>query len=166
MTELHSFNPIIDNRATVLILGSMPGEVSLQKQEYYAHPQNCFWVLIYTLFGTPTDINYEAKISFLKSRRIALWDVIQSCQRSGSLDSKIINPVINDFADLLSNHPAISTIFFNGKKAEQLFKKNLSNLVLAGIQLITLPSSSPANAGISLAQKQEAWNAIKEIVNA
>ena len=161
MQPIHSFKPIIDQDARVLILGSMPGKVSLAKNQYYAHPQNRFWDFIYSIFNTPIDADYEAKKAFLKSRKIALWDVIRDCQRSGSSDSKIINPIINDFSDLIARYPDIKCILFNGKKAEQVFQRYLNNF--PGIQFTTLPSSSPANASISPADKLKAWSVIKEL---
>lgn len=163
--NLHSFAPIIDHDSRVLILGSMPGKISLEKGQYYAHPLNKFWTFIYSVFQTQPDTHYESKISFLKSRKIGLWDVIQDCQRSGSSDSKIINPVINDFGKLLNEHPNIKSILFNGKKAEQIFKKHQNILPVLGIQLITLPSTSPANASISQTDKLQAWSIIKVLVN-
>ena len=162
MQHIHSFDPIIDPDSRVLILGSMPGKISLEKGQYYAHPQNRFWDFIYSIFNTPINSDYEAKKAFLKSRKIALWDVIKDCQRSGSSDSKIINPVINDFASLLAQYPYIKSILFNGKKAEKLFNQNLNNI--SGIELKTLPSSSPANARISRDQKLAEWEVIKDLV--
>ena len=164
MQHIHSFDPIIDLHSRVLILGSMPGKVSLDKGQYYAHPHNQFWTFIYSILGTQPVITYEAKIILLKSRHIALWDVIKDCQRSGSSDSKIINPIINDFPDLISRYPNIKSILFNGKKAEQVFKKYLKTFSESDIKLITLPSSSPANASISQYEKLKAWSVIKDMV--
>jgi len=165
MTVIHSFDPIIDDNSRVLILGSMPGKISLEKGEYYAHSRNTFWKLIYSIFGAQPDQTYEEKKSFLKLRKIALWDVIKECYRSGSSDSKIINPIINDFEGLLARNPNIRYILFNGKKAESLFKRNVVNIAKYQIILFTLPSSSPANASISLNNKMETWNQIKELAD-
>jgi TDG/mug DNA glycosylase family protein len=165
MTVIHSFDPIIDDNSRVLILGSMPGKISLEKGEYYAHSRNTFWKLIYSIFGAQPDQTYEEKKSFLKLRKIALWDVIKECYRSGSSDSKIINPIINDFEGLLARNPNIRYILFNGKKAESLFKRNVVNITKYQIILFTLPSSSPANASISLNNKMETWSQIKELAD-
>jgi methylated-DNA-[protein]-cysteine S-methyltransferase len=165
MTFIHSFDPIVDDNSRVLILGSMPGKHSLVKGEYYAHPRNLFWILVYSIFGAQPDQIYEEKESFLRSRKIALWDVIKECNRSGSSDSKIINPIINDFDQLLARYPDIRCIFLNGKKAESLFKRNVKNITKYNVSLFTLPSSSPANAGISLNKKIEAWSLIKELAD-
>jgi hypoxanthine-DNA glycosylase len=166
MLMLHSFPPIIDDNSRVLILGSMPGEVSLQKQQYYAHPQNRFWTFVYGIFAAQPDNDYPAKKAFLLSHHIALWDVVESCQRSGSLDSKIINPTNNDFNRLLIQYPAIKTILFNGRKAAQLFSKYAYEIQKPEIQLIILPSSSPANASINQKEKLAAWLKIKELLAA
>jgi hypoxanthine-DNA glycosylase len=162
-SQLRCFDPIIDEKARVLILGSMPGKVSLEKGQYYAHPLNRFWNFIYTIFETEPETAYEAKTAFLKSRQIALWDVIKTCQRSGSADSNIINPVINDFETLLRQHPGLKYILFNGKKAGQLFKKHLGHLSTSGLQFNTLPSTSPANAGLSREDKLKEWRVVKEL---
>ena len=165
MTVIHSFDPIIDDNSRVLILGSMPGKISQEKGEYYAHSRNIFWKLIYSIFGAQPDQTYEEKKSFLKSKKIALWDVIKECDRFGSSDSKIINPIINDFEGLLARNPNIRYIIFNGKKAESLLKRNVVNITKYQIILFTLPSSSPANASISLNNKMETWSQIKEFVD-
>jgi hypoxanthine-DNA glycosylase len=164
MQHIHSFTPIIDQDSRVLILGSMPGKISLEKEQYYAHPLNKFWTFIYSVFNLQPDLTYEAKTFFLKSRHIALWDVIEDCERYGSSDSKIINPVINDVAGLLARYPNIKSILFNGKKAEKLFNQNLKNIPACGIKLNTLPSSSPANARINWDQKMAEWKVVKDLV--
>lgn len=165
MTLIHSFDPVIDENSRVLILGSMPGQVSLEKGQYYAHPQNQFWTLIFSIFKIQPCAVYAEKTSFLKSRKIALWDVIKECQRLGSSDSKIINPVINDFGNLFIHYSNIQCILFNGKKAGQLFEKYNRNITTSDIEFIILPSSSPANAGISLNNKLEAWSRLKSLTD-
>lgn len=165
MASIHSFEPVIDENSRVLILGSMPGKQSLEKSQYYAHPGNRFWMLIYSMFGAQPDQTYEGKKSFLRTKKIALWDVIKECERSGSSDSKIINPIMNDFAGLLARYPNIRYIFLNGKKAESLFKRNGEDINQYPVSLFTLSSSSPANASISWNKKLEAWNQIKELAD-
>jgi methylated-DNA-[protein]-cysteine S-methyltransferase len=139
----------------------MPGKASLEKGQYYAHPLNKFWLLVYSNFEVPPHPSYENRIDFLKSRRIALWDVIDQCERSGSADSKILNPVINDLENLLVQHPNLKYILFNGRTAEKLFSRNIKGKIRTSITFITLPSSSPANAGVTLAQKLEKWGVIR-----
>jgi hypoxanthine-DNA glycosylase len=165
MALIHSFDPLIDDNPRVLILGSMPGKYSLEKGEFYAYPRNLFWTLIYSIFGVQPDHTYEEKKSFLKSKKIALWDVIKECSRSGSSDFNIINPIINDFEGLLVHYPNIRSIFLNGKKAESLFTRNVNNIAKYNVSLFKLPSSSPANASISLDKKLKAWNLIKELID-
>lgn len=165
MAIIHSFDPIIDDNSRVLVLGSMLGKQSLEKGEYYAHPRNRFWILVYSIFGSQPDQTYKEKKAFLRSKKIALWDVIKECDRSGSSDSKIINPIVNDFEGLLARYPNIRYIFLNGRKAESLFKRNVKNITKFNVSLFTLPSSSPANSSISLNRKLEAWSLIKELAD-
>ncbi|WP_232522193.1 DNA-deoxyinosine glycosylase [Sulfuriferula plumbiphila] len=166
MPYVHSFPPIADAQARVLILGSMPGKISLQAQQYYAHPRNAFWRLLGELVGARAELPYATRLQMLKSSGIALWDVLQSCAREGSLDSGIDDASIiaNDFASFHLAHPDIAHIFFNGAKAEACYRK----YVLAGLsnqsgalQYQRLPSTSPAHASLSYAQKLKAWEIVK-----
>lgn len=161
------FPPVSDKEATTLILGSMPSEESLRKQEYYAHPRNAFWKITAELFGFAYDINYEDRTNELMKNKIALWDVMQSCERQGSLDSAIVDKTItvNDFETFYKNHPNISRVFFNGAKSEsEYLKKVLPNLPdeLQAIKYSRLPSSSPAMAQLSLNEKLAEWSIIKK----
>lgn len=144
MTQVRSFNPIIDSASKVLILGSMPGVKSLEFQEYYAHPQNHFWKIIYSLFDTHYETKYDKRIGFLKSRGIALWDVLESCHRPGSADSDIKNEKLNDFEALFKTYPNIKAILFNGTKAYETFRKNIGFNGFNSITFKKLPSTSPA----------------------
>lgn len=133
----------------------MPGKESLRLQEYYAHPRNLFWKLIFTLFnGEPTSI-YSEKSALLLSSRIALWDVCQSCFRPGSLDSNIRDEIPNEIPDLMDNYPSLKKIIFNGKKAEQLYNKYFDQN--AEIHYYTCLSTSPANATFTFEQKLNNW---------
>lgn len=159
------FSPIARSDAKILILGSMPGEASLQKQEYYAHPRNAFWPIMCRLLDAPEDLSYIKRKQLLVDNNIALWDVLKRCYRKGSLDSKIKQETIeaNDFATFFQQHVNISAVFFNGAKAEQLFKK----YVLKGSQIPTLeyqrlPSTSPAHAALDLQQKSRLWVKISD----
>lgn len=160
-------------QARILILGSMPGERSLQEGQYYAHPQNIFWEIMGDLFGAGRDKNYEERLRILRQNRVALWDVAFQCRRKGSLDTAIrMGTVVpNDFKLLFSLCPLIHTVFFNGHKAEQLFRR----LVLrslgkdlgerAGrVRFLRLPSTSPAHASITTDQKKTRWR--REITGA
>lgn len=137
------FDPEIDDRCRVLILGSYPGKDSLKKRQYYGHEKNQFWRLIGDLIGKELiDLPYEERMKTLKDNHIGLWDVYLSVERKGSLDSAIKKPVLNDFSRLKEMCPELKIICFNGKKAG----KHSSDLEKLGYDTITLLSSSPANA--------------------
>ena len=160
MTLVSSFLPIEGKSARVLILGSMPGVASLNANQYYAHPQNAFWKIIGTITGCPASASYETRIAALKQSGIAVWDVLESCIRPGSLDADIdiFSAVVNDIVALIERHPEIKTICFNGGMAEKIFNKRvLPALQDTPIQYMRLPSTSPAHAGISLADKTKIW---------
>lgn len=154
----HSFEPISNKDATILILGTMPGEQSFFLNQYYGHTHNKFWKLLFTIFETPFSEDYENKKALLLQNKIALWDVLQACERKGSLDSAIKNEVTNDFKDFLKNHPNITHIFFNGQKAASFFKKYVS--LEHDYPTTILPSTSPANAGKTFEEKLSEWKAI------
>lgn len=167
MGLLESFDFSARPDALILILGSMPGEESLRQQEYYAYPRNAFWDIMGELFGASRALPYPERLLRLQQHHIALWDVIKHCAREGSLDSNIKHHSVipNDFQSLFQHCPQIHTVFFNGKKAAELFQK----LVLPGLaesdqqkRFITLPSTSPANASLSTRQKLEQWRLIIE----
>lgn len=145
--------PIINDRARVLILGTLPGEESLRQQRYYAHPRNHFWAVIAAVAGEHLPDVYEDRIEMIKRRRIGVWDVLASADRSGSLDSAIRNAVPNDFATLFSRYPGIGAIAFNGQGARTLYRRHAPH---ADIRLILLPSTSPTNTR-PLAEKVRAW---------
>ncbi|MEZ0184252.1 MULTISPECIES: DNA-deoxyinosine glycosylase [Flavobacterium] len=153
-----SFAPISSVNSTILILGTMPGTKSLELNQYYGHNQNNFWKFLFTIFNEDFSNDYEIKKAFLLQNKIALWDVLQHCERVGSLDSAIKNEIANDFETFLKQHPNIKTILFNGQKAAHFFKKYVK--LQDTYQLITLPSTSPANASKSLQSKLEQWQII------
>ncbi|MDQ6996011.1 MAG: DNA-deoxyinosine glycosylase [Mariprofundus sp.] len=151
--------------AVILILGSMPSRKSLAEQQYYAHAQNAFWPMMAELFGFDAGLAYAMRLKRLRVNRVALWDVAQQCIRPGSMDHAIemdsVKP--NDFSAFFDAHPHIRTIFFNGRKAEQLFGK-LALPELADkhrrIKRHLLPSSSPAHASLNRTQKLAAWRIV------
>ena len=164
MGRIEGFPPISRSDSRILILGSMPSRESLLQQRYYAHPRNGFWPIVCELFGENSP-DYAQRTELLKSRGVAVWDVLQACFRSSSLDSDIDDSTIvtNDFAAFLQKHRQIDRVFFNGAKAESVYLRH----VIPGlpttcehIKLQRLPSTSPANAGMTLAQKRHAWKAI------
>lgn len=164
MTTLYGLSPIADRYAQVLILGSFPSVASLNQKQYYANPQNYFWRVIENLFLIPSSDPYPQRCRKLQAYKVALWDVIGSCQRQGSLDSKIRMPDPNDFAKFYNDHPQITAVFWNGAMAEHQY----GILVGAAIKptgcdefsSIRLPSTSPANARISLSSKIEQWKLV------
>lgn len=156
----YSFAPISETNATILILGTMPGEQSLALQEYYGHSRNNFWKILFTLFDKEIATDYQEKIKLLKQNKIALWDVLEACERNGSLDSAIKKEVANDFESFLKKHPNIKHIYFNGQKAASFFKKYVT--VSDNYLFATLPSTSPANAGKSFENKLNEWSIIKQ----
>jgi len=159
---IRSFAPIADAKARILILGSMPGNASLAAGQYYAHAQNLFWRILGDITGAAPSLPYAARARALKSCGIALWDVLESCSREGSLDSAIDDTTIyaNDFVSFYRAHPWIAHVFFNGAKAESCYRKHVLPLlaeVPAPPRYLRLPSTSPANASMSRAHKQRVW---------
>lgn len=161
--KITSFPPIASEKATVLILGSMPGKTSLRLQQYYAHSQNSFWQMMESICGANTSLPYAERVQCLKESGIAIWDVLQHCEREGSLDSNIKSEteVPNDFEGLLQSHPNIIHIFFNGKKPEKYFRKlvwpKLPSQIRDRISLTTLSSTSSANTHLSREKKRAEW---------
>ena len=152
---INSFSPHINNETKILILGTMPGVQSLEKQEYYAHPRNHFWKIIAHLYNCgEIPFDYQAKSNLIIKNHLALWDVLQFCKREGSLDVAIRNPIANPILDLLESKSTISKIIFNGKESHKLFLKYFG--VLENIQYRVVPSTSPANT-MKFEQKLESW---------
>jgi double-stranded uracil-DNA glycosylase len=161
MTELlRSFDPVVSSNATIIILGSMPGERSLAAVQYYAHPRNAFWRIMQEVVGIDAGAAYEERIRMLKGKGIALWDVLHSCHREGSLDSAIRRGSVrvNDFNAFFREHPLIDTVLFNGGTSERYYTRYvLPTLERAPTNHRLMPSTSPALAAISLDQKVQAW---------
>ena len=164
--KLKAFPPIVSSNAVALILGSMPSTASLADHQYYAHPRNHFWLIMEALFDTDARLCYTNRCHQLTDHRIALWDVIAGCTRRGSLDSNIVEESIevNDFNAFFEQYTAIHSVFFNGGKAEQIYRKYILPTLPAdlNLQYHRLPSSSPANATWSLAEKLKAWQIVKQ----
>jgi hypoxanthine-DNA glycosylase len=163
MKRVFCFEPVEDTASTVLILGSMPGKISLETGRYYAHPRNVFWTIMGELVGAHPGLPYMDRLNILRCSGIALWDVLGSCVRAGSLDSRIEtdSAAPNDFKSFFLMHPQITRVFFNGAKAEQCFMRYVQPaLESASLQYQRLPSTSPANAGISYVQKLLAWQSV------
>lgn len=158
-----SFAPVAHIDARVLVLGSIPGEVSIAVQQYYGHPRNVFWPLMEALFGDEIALDYPARLELIVRSRVALWDVLASASRVGSLDSAIVtaSEVANDIAGFLESHPDVRHIFFNGAKAQSAYKRHIGHQVQPDrVTLTRLPSTSPANASYSFVARLDAWRAV------
>lgn len=143
MTIHNILPPVVDEKSELLILGSMPGRISLDRQQYYGNERNHFWSILTTIFDEPIPEKYEERLAFLLHHKISLWDTIASCERQGSLDSAIKKEIPNDFAWLFEQYPQIRKVLFNGGKAEQVFKKYYKQSGWPHIEFIRLPSTSP-----------------------
>ena len=153
---IKGFSFIVGKTPKILILGSMPSIKSLSKREYYAHPTNRFWRILEDVYKVKF-ISYNDKLSFLKNKHIALWDVVETCEREGSLDSKIKDVNVNDIKGFLKEYATIQTIYCNGKKAYQLLMKYFPELEEL---VISLPSTSSANQSKSYEEILQEWSEI------
>jgi len=161
MSIVQSFLPETGPKPRVLILGSMPGIASLEAVQYYAHPRNAFWPIMASYFNFKNELTYSEKLSIVKHRQVALWDVLASCEREGSLDSAIKNETMvpNLIEDWLKQQSTVTTILCNGGKSAQTFKKHFKTLFSSqDINVVKLPSTSPAHAAMSLAEKKQQWH--------
>ncbi|MBW3519462.1 DNA-deoxyinosine glycosylase [Flavobacterium sp. NKUCC04_CG] len=157
----YSFPPLITTNSRILILGTMPGEKSLQCQEYYGNKQNHFWKILFKVFDRTFTADYESKKILLEEFDLALWDVLERCERQGSLDSKIKGEIPNDLMGLLRKFPNIKYIVFSSKNAEKYFYKYFTKT--PELEYVTLPSPSGANATMRLDQKIENWKKITQL---
>ena len=152
------FDPVVDDRTRILILGSLPGDASLRAAQYYAHPRNAFWPLLGGLLGEAlTSLAYQDRLDRLRARGVGLWDVVASAERSGSLDAAIRSPEAADLVGLATSLPSLRAVAFNGGLAARLGRRILTDL--DGVALIDLPSSSPAHAR-PFEEKRQAWSAL------
>jgi TDG/mug DNA glycosylase family protein len=152
------FLPVYGESVEVLILGSFPSRQSLARKEYYGNPQNHFWHIIEALYTIDRHLPYATRISRLTEHRIALWDILSGCCRDGSADARIRKPVFNDLAAFLREHPAIRLVALNGITAGRYYHRlTISTQVPA----VILPSTSPANARVSLPEKVSAWSILR-----
>ena len=162
-----AFPPVADSSARVLVLGSLPGPMSLRERQYYAQPRNAFWRIMGVLFGTAPERPYEARLASLRSHHVALWDVCASAHRSGALDAAIqpASVVPNDFVAFFAEHSRVRLIFFNGKVAAELYRRKVLPGLPEKLQALrwqTLPSTSPAHAAMTFEQKLERWMVVRE----
>lgn len=161
MKRLKGFPPIASRNARVLILGSMPSEASLAASQYYAFRHNQFWRIAGAICDVAADAPYARRTAALKRRRIALWDVVESCVRPGSLDAAIRDDTVrvNDFVAFLAAHPHVRRVCFNGRKAESAWRRRVAPQLPKSLDLEyrLLPSTSPAHAGMGYRSKLRAW---------
>ncbi len=159
--RLQGLPAVADVRTRLVILGSFPGVASLAAQQYYAHPQNKFWPILAALWPAhpqPDRADYAGRCEWLLARGLGLWDVYDSCERQGSLDSAIRQPQVNDFAALKARCPQLQAVAHNGGESY----KHASKLAGLGLTVYKLPSTSPANASISFERKLAAWREVMQ----
>ena len=157
-----SFPPIADPRARVLVLGTLPGEESLRRGEYYAHPRNLFWPIVFALFDSTPATDYAERLAFVMARRIALWDVCELGEREASADSTIRREQPNAIDRLLDAHPLIRAVAFNGSGARRLYDRHFARR--SDLAYLALPSTSPAHARLDFAAKLARWTALRKVL--
>lgn len=162
---VEGFQPIIDDKCRILIIGTMPSVESIARNQYYGNARNQFWKILFSLYGMEVREDYEDRKDFLLSNHIAVWDVLESCERDGSSDASIKNAKVNDFSKLFNQYPNIKKVYFNGKTAEKLYLKLVDKEVINSVMYQTaLPSTSPDNA-IKFEEKLKAWRCILSAFN-
>ena len=166
VSRVSGFAPLVTTGARALVLGSLPSKMSLETGQYYGNPQNAFWRLMGELFDAGTRLPYAERVKRLSDSGVAVWDVLQSSVRPGSMDSAIdqSTAVANDFTSFFARRPNIQLVCFNGQKAAQMFERlvlpdigNKSNT----LRYQTLPSTSPAYAAMSFDEKLRHWSVLK-----
>ncbi len=153
----HNFEPVFDSRSKILILGTFPSVKSRETKFYYGHPQNRFWRVLSKLYNCETPVTVDEKKTFLLKNGVAVWDVIKSCEITGSADSTIKSVKVNDLSVILEN-AQIKTIYANGKTAEKLYNQYMKKKTKRDIT--ALPSTSPANAAWTFERLCGAWQVI------
>jgi hypoxanthine-DNA glycosylase len=155
---LHGLPPIVGGTPDTLVLGNMPSVMSLSAQQYYGNPRNAFWRITGEVFGFPADAAYGDRVTHLVTAGVAVWDVLKSCRRGGSLDSAVQRDsmVANDFRAFFSAHPRIGRVVFNGAAAEQNYRRLVGEP--ATLTYVRAPSTSPALT-VSYQLKRDAWRA-------
>ena len=157
---VHPIPPVFDKDSGILILGSFPSVKSRETGFFYGHPQNRFWKVVSEVYNEELPVTVPEKRAFLLRCHIAVWDVIHSCEITGSSDASIKNAVPNDL-DIILNSADIKAIYVNGKTAEKYYRKYTE--ALTGRPAVCLPSTSPANAAWSLERLTEAWKCIRDL---
>ena len=158
--RITGFPPVVNKSSKVIVLGSMPGVESLRVRQYYAHPRNQFWGIMSRLLKYGNVEKYADKKKMVLKHRIALWDVIDSCKRSGSLDSNLRDVKVNNFRRFLKRYSNIRTVFCNGQAAFHLFKRHCGSIDLP---IFCLPSTSPAHA-VPINRKLRQWRMVLKLL--
>ncbi len=166
MDATTGFSPILGAEAHTLILGTLPSQQSLMKQQYYGHPRNAFWPIMGELFAAGPKIPYVERTQLLSRHGVAVWDVLKSGHRPGSMDAAIDveSAIPNDFGNLYTSHPELTLVCFNGQAAGRLFRDLVADEVqhsLGAVRFVTLPSTSPAYAAMNFADKLDRWAIIR-----
>ena len=156
--RLSGFDPVAGTAPRVLILGSFPSRASLAKKEYYGNPKNQFWPMMERLFSIPAGLSYPDRMTLLTENGVALWDVIRACERAGSADTRIRNPLPNDIRGFVQAHPTLRLVALNGSTAGRYYVRFND---IPGVPSVVLPSTSPANARLLFAEKVSRWEAVK-----
>jgi len=159
-----SFPPVVDARARLLVLGTLPGEESLRRQQYYAHPRNLFWRIVFALFDATPPADYAQRLAFIAAHRIALWDVCEIGERERSADTTIRSERPNAIDQLLDEYPLIRAVAFNGTTARRLYDRHFPRRT--SLAYLALPSTSPAHATIDFTGKLARWSVLREILDA
>lgn len=154
----HGLPPVTGPRPRVLVLGSFPSVLSLERSEYYGNPRNRFWAVMEELFAVPAALPYPERCQRLTQEGVALWDVVTSCSRPGSADSRIRAPVPNKIAGFIRAHPSVRLIVLNGSTAGRIYHRLAE---VPDVRSVTLPSTSPANAAVTFAEKVQRWDIIR-----
>ncbi len=156
------FAPLKGKSPKILILGTMPGQASLEKQQYYGYTHNSFWKIMFDMFNIPFSADYKERQKLIKSRDIALWDTIASCQRQGSSDTAIKDIKYNNIGKFLKDNAAVKAVFFNGQFAHKVFIKGIAGNI--SIDIFVLPSTSPANT-VKYDKKLKEWLKIRAFLD-
>jgi double-stranded uracil-DNA glycosylase len=161
LAPVRGFAPIAAPQAGVLVLGSMPGVASLRAGQYYGHPRNAFWPIMAAVFGFDATAPYLQRVAALQHNGVAVWDVLAACVRPGSLDADIHADSIrvNDFDRFLRAHPGLRCVCFNGAKAQTVFRRQVLPMLAVAptFNMVHLPSTSPAHAGMPFDEKCRLW---------
>lgn len=167
VTQVESFAPVIGTCPRILILGSMPGVASLEAVQYYAHPRNVFWPIMGELFGIDASTDYARRVAQISRQPVVLWDTLKRCYRPGSLDSAITRDSVeaNEIPELLEEYAQIRAVACNGAASANYFRKLVLPRISESIELLPMPSTSPANAAMNFDQKLAAWRHLLDFID-